>query len=506
MSIGSKDTPAQPPPSAPPGQRRPPLRRRPWGATFAALSQRDFAWYFAGNTAFFMGMQMQMILRGFLAFELTNAATALGFMSVSIAVPMLLVAPFGGVVADRVNKRSLLIVTQSVSAVSSLIIAFLILTDLIEFWQLLVMSSITGVVFSFNMPARQALVPQLVPRHLLMNAISLQMGGMNLTRILAPALAGLLINPLGVGIVYLFTFVLFIIAVASEFHLPIHGMVAVKSTNAFRKDMAEGFRYIRGNRTISLLLFLGLAFPLFGFPVQQMLPVFAEDVFDKGPSGLGILAASTGVGGLIGALIAANLDRVRHKGRLMLVGGVWMGGLFIAFTQSPSFAPAIVFLAMGNIGGMIFQTTNNSVIQARLPDEVRGRVMSVMMMSFGLMPLGVLPVTVAADEIGARTAVAVSSAMLIAAMLITFALSRRLRTLKVDPFTYAELSPVQAAQLVAEGKLSAEDAKRRTSSNELGSDAGDDAGGSTTGDTEGDTADDDAPPLTATDSAPRPIE
>jgi MFS family permease len=177
-----------------------------WATTFASLHERDYVSFFAGNVSFFMGMQMQFILRGYLAYELTNAASALGVLSASIAVPMLITAPFGGVIADRVNKRTLLIVTQTLTAIASLVVSVLILADMIEFWHLIAVSLVTAVLFSFNMPARQALVPQ----HLLMNAISLQMGSMNLTRIIAPAVAGLLIGPIGVGYVYLITSVLFL--------------------------------------------------------------------------------------------------------------------------------------------------------------------------------------------------------------------------------------------------------------------------------------------------------
>lgn len=448
----------------------PPPRREPepqgLSATFSALRERDFAWYFAGNIAFFMAMQMQMLLRGFLAFELTDAASALGYMAAMMAVPMLIAAPFGGVVADRVNKRFLLIVTQTSAAAMSLLIGLLILFDMIAFWHLLVISLITGIIFSFNMPARQALVPQLVPQHKLMNAISLQLAGMNATRILAPAIAGALIAPFGVGLVYMLTFAMFVLAVASEFHLPQHGMKAVRDAKplrrALREDLGEGFKYIWHNPLIRSLMLLGLAFPLFGFPLQQMLPVFAKDVFDVGPSGLGILSVSTGIGGLIGALAAANMDRIPRKGLLMFIGGIWMGGMYVAFTQSPGFIPALVFLGLGNIGGMIFQTTNNTVIQSSIPAELRGRVMSVMMMSFGLMPLGVLPVTQAADHFGARTAVAISSGLLVVMMLLFFMGSRRLRTLRLNQLAHVEYSPAQAAKLIAEGKISQKEADRLT--------------------------------------------
>ena len=433
-----------------------------WGPTFTSLSERDYAWFFAGNLAFFMGMQMQHLLRGFLAFQMTGTAAALGYIAVSIAIPMLLFAPIGGVVADRVDKRRLLILTQSAAAAMSLVLAVLILTDLIVFWHLLMGSAVTGTAFAFNMPARQALVPQLVPQHKLMNAVTLQMGGMNMTRVVAPAAAGLLIGPMGVGGVYVVTFLLFLIAAGSELRLPEHGMVSQPRRGAFLQEFMEGVSYIRQHGMLKILLALGLIFPLFAFPLQQMLPVFADDVFEKGSGGLGVLSASTGLGGVMGALLAARFDRQAHKGRLMLLGGLWMGGLFVAFTQMPYFAPAIIFLALGNVGGMIVQTTNNSVIQAGLPAEMRGRVMSVVVMSFGLMALGVLPVSLAADVVGARTAVAGSSLLLIATVLGFFLFSKRLRSLRVEPLSRAELSPVRAAQLVAEGTLSEEEAARRT--------------------------------------------
>jgi MFS family permease len=143
---------------------------RNWGNTFTSLKEPEYAWYFAGNIAFFMGMQMQFVLRGFLAYDLTDSAVALAWISIAMALPMLIGAPFGGLIADRVNKRMLLMVTQTISALASLVVAVLIITDQITFTQLVAISLITGVVFSFNMPARQALVPSLVPQHKLMNA------------------------------------------------------------------------------------------------------------------------------------------------------------------------------------------------------------------------------------------------------------------------------------------------------------------------------------------------
>ena len=438
--------------------------------TFSALRERDFAWYFAGNTTFFLAMQMNQLLRGYLAYELTDAAVALGLIAVTMAFPMLFIAPIGGVIADRYNKRTLLVIVQFFTAGVNAVLAALIIADLVEFWHLLVSTLALGISISIAMPARQAMVPSLVPQHRMMNAISLQMGSMNLTRIIGPAVGGLLIAPLGIGLVWAFGVFLYLISIATLFPLPKHGMVATHEIHGFREDLAGGFRYVAARPVLRLLIVTGMMMPLFAFPVQMVLPVFAEDVFEQGPGALGVLMAAAGVGGLIGALISANLDHVARKSGIMLAGTLIMSVSYVVFAQSTAFglptstafALGLVAFGVGNIGGMLFQTTNNSTIQALVSDELRGRVMSVLMMSFGIMPLGILPLTIAVDTFGAPATVAVSSALMLVSLLVFFALSAQLRGLTVEALAHAELSPAQAAALVAEGKISPEDAERLT--------------------------------------------
>ncbi len=441
--------------------------------TFLALRERDYAWYFTGNTALFLAMQMNVIVRGYLAFDLTDSATALGLVSVSFAIPMMLVAPIAGVVSDRVNKKHLLMLTQTASGSVNLVVAILILTGLIQFWHLMAASVMTGTIMAMVMPARQAIIPQLVPQHMLMNAISLQMGGMNLTRIVGPALAGLLIAPLGVGGVYLLTVFLFVLAVLSIIPLPSHGMVSTEGAEPkrFVEDLAGGFRFIGQNPLFRLLITAALVMPLFAFPVQQILPVFAEEVYGSVFSAdgleLGILMSATGVGGLIGAIFSANISEFPHKGRLMMTGAVVMTICFAAFgstslwlSVNPAYVAAIGLLMLGNIGAMLFQVTNNTVIQARVPDEFRGRVMSVMMMSFGTMPLGVVPVTIAADAWGAPAAIIGAQLVGLTVVALIFGVSSQLRTLSLEGLQRAEMSPAQAARLVAEGKITQAEADR----------------------------------------------
>ena len=337
------------------------------------------------------------------------------------------------------------------------------LLDLIAYWHLLIAAVASGVMFAFNMPARQAIVPQLVPRHKMMNAISLQMGGQNLTRVVAPAMAGGLVAPLGVGWVYVLVAIFFSAPLITEWRLPDHGMTTVRRKSArAHEDFAEALRYIRRDGLMVRLLVLGLVFPLFAIPVYQILPVFAEEVFDAGAAGLGLLAASTGLGGVGGALLVAAMGRYEHKGRLMLLSGVWLGLLYIAFAGLDVLAPAALVLALGSVGGVVMQTTNNSVIQATVSEEVRGRVMAIVMMSFGLMPLGVIPLAYATDAFGAQTALAGSAVIMLALLLGLFLLSPSLRNLRVGSGSKAQLSPVRAAQLVAEGKMSEQRARELT--------------------------------------------
>ncbi|MXY72087.1 MAG: MFS transporter [Dehalococcoidia bacterium] len=443
--------------------------------TLSSLQEREFAWYFGGNTAFFMAMQMQFVLRALLAYDLApegEKAAGLGLVTLGAAAPMIFVAPVGGLIADRVNKRTLLIVTQSAAAIISLLTTFLILTDLMEYWYLFVLSFWAGTIFSLNMPARQALVPLLVPQHKLMNAVSLQMSGMNLTRIVAPALAGILVAPLGIigvgerggrGWGYLLTSILFCVAVASEFRLPPLGIQAESEGENFIQGLVGGFRYVIATPVILMLLLAGMLMPFFAFPVQVMLPIFAEEVFGlTGGTGFGLLMAAGGVGGLIGTIISANFDSLPNKGHIMFIGATIMAGFLAAFGWTSVFVLGMLFIAVSNTGQMLFMSSNNTAVQTIAPEELRGRVMSIMMMSFGVMPIGVLPITFAADRFGAGSTVIVVSLALLAVLAVVFVAVPRFRNLRVDVLAQAELSPVQAATMVAEGKISRAEADRLT--------------------------------------------
>lgn len=400
-----------------------------WRRTFSSLSgDRNFAFLFAGNTGFFFGMQMMMILSGWLVIDQWDNAAFLGYLMATAAIPMLVLAPVGGVISDRVDKRQLILGTQCLLVLTSSIVSVLILTGAIQFWHLLVITPVSGAAFSFNIPGRQALVAILVPRGRLMNAISLNTAAMNVSRIVAPPLAGLLIVPIGIGGAYVIATAFYASAALATVFLPPARPRRLREFT-FLEDFADGFQYIRSSALLMGLLLFATIPMIFAMPYQTLLPVFANDVWNVGPAGFGVMQASAGVGGLIGAFFVANLDDYRGKGRLMAGGALAFGALLFLFALSPWFSLALALMAGIGFVSMTFMTVNNTAIQMVIPDEVRGRVMSVMMMTFGLMPLGAVPAGIAAESIGAPPVVAIAAVLFIISTLSIFAAVPSLRRL-----------------------------------------------------------------------------
>lgn len=399
-----------------------------WRNTFASLSVPEYALYFWGMLAFFSGMNMMIVLRGYLVYDITGSPKALAAIMLSVSLPMLVIAPIGGVITDRVDRKTLMIVAQLAVAFVNLINTVLIITDTVAMWNLLVMSVLSGVAFSFNMPARQAAMPNLVPRHLLMNAMSLGSSAMNGTRIIAPAIGGLLIAPIGIGGGFAVLTALYFLAAFLTLGLPSMPAKERDSSITFISDFKGGFSYIKADKLVMGLLLLGTIPMIFAMPYQTLLPVFAEDVWHVGPTGLGVLQAMAGVGGLVGTLITANLDNSPRKGWIMLMAAIGSGVFLMAFSFSV-FGVALAMIALVGLSQMIFMTVNNTMITSLIPDNVRGRVSSVLMMTFGLMPLGVVPASILADQIGVEAVTAMGGLLLIISVLATYAIFPQFRTL-----------------------------------------------------------------------------
>jgi MFS family permease len=400
-----------------------------WRQTFSSLSGNpDFALLYGGNVLFFFGMNSMIIIRGWLVIDKWDNASYLGFLMGTVAIPMLLLAPVAGVVTDRVDKRLLLLTAQLALVGTNAVVSVLVLTDAIEFWHLLAVSTVSGGCFAFVMPARQALVATLVPREKLMNAMALSTAAMNASRVIAPPLGGLLIVLLSIGGAYAVSTAFFGLAVLATFRLP--SLRAVREREfTFFEDFVEGFSYIRRTPLLLGLLLFATVPMIFAMPYQTLLPVFAERVWHVGEIGFGVLQGVAGAGGLIGALAVANLDAYPKKGRLLFGAALAFGGFLALFALSPFFVLALVFMTAIGFVSMVMMTVNNTAIQLIIPDEVRGRVMSVMMMTFGLMPLGAVPAGVAAESVGVQGVVTTSAALFVASVALIFLVVPSLRAI-----------------------------------------------------------------------------
>jgi MFS family permease len=419
---------------------------RALGTTFQSLENPAFARYFYGTTAFFFAMNMQILLRSWLVWELTDDPLALGLINAAFAIPTLLLSPVGGVVADRFDRRTVIVVSQTAQLVLTIATTVLVLAGIVTYWELLLLSFLAAAASAFNMPARQAIVPELVGREGLMNAIALSSGSMNVSRIAAPALAGILVAPIGVGGGFVVTLVFYTLAVVL-FARVRGGNESRPERTGFFREMAEGVSYVRRTRVMLLLLVVGTVPMLLAMPQQILLPAFT-DIFHVGAAGVGVMQAAAGCGGLTGAIIAANIGRPKRPALLMLTCMLGFGGFVIGFALSPHLAPALLALAAGDLAAMLCTTVNNTVVQEIVPDGVRGRVMALMMMSFGLTPLGVLPASAAASAFGVQPTVAAGGLILITFALALYLLSRTFRSLdmRLQRYTSARPRPLSAEE------------------------------------------------------------
>jgi MFS family permease len=385
-----------------------------------------YRWLFVSNVAFFFAMNSQALVRGFLAFRLTGNEFALGSVSFAVAVPMLLVSPLGGVLADRVDRRRLIMAAQGLVLISESTVLTLFATGSLQFWHLLASAFVMGCVFPLMMPARQAIVANVIGRERLTDAIALNMTGMNTARVVGPALGGMLILGDDVRLAYATGIATYVAALLCMLKVG-----AVQQSSARKapvwSNLVEGFAYLGRNRLVSLLLLFGLLPMFLTMPFQQLLPAFAEDVWPVGSRGLGILSAVVGLGGVAGSLWVAWRGVGAGRLRVQTVSVLGFGLLLIAFCWTPHFGSALVLVFLANVFASVFGTVNSAAIQTRIPDEVRGRVPSFLMMSFSLPLLGVLPVSYAARELGVQLAVSGAAVLATALALLFVLLSPTLR-------------------------------------------------------------------------------
>ena len=399
------------------------------GRATEALESPAFRRIFVSNMAFFLAMGGQGIVRPWLALELTDSPLALGIVSAATAVPMLVLSPYGGVLADRMERRFVILLAQSLAIVAELAPLILLHFHRLEFWHLVVTASLMGCVFPMIMPARSAIVVNIVGKKGLGSAMALNMTGVNVTRVVGPALAGVLIPLIGVERVYLANIVLYALALVALLRVERLPPPVTSHHQSINRNMLEGFQYLGKNRLVLILLIYGLVPQFLAMPFQTLLPAFSRDVWHMDELGFGILSAASGIGAATGSAFVAW--RRPDAGRLsaMMFCVIAFGVLLAAFAASPWFWPAVGLVFLANIFASTFSTLNNVSIQLVIPDAVRGRITSFLMMSVSLPLLGTLPIGAIAEKVGAPAAVTGASLLASVAAVVFYFSSRSLREL-----------------------------------------------------------------------------
>lgn len=371
------------------------------GKTFTALRHRNYRLFFAGQLTSLVGTWMQNVAQSWLVYQLTGSPLYLGIVSFASAVPVLFLSLWAGLIIDRVPKRKLLIVTQS----SMLALAFILSADVflgwVQPWHIVILSFLLGVANTFDAPARQAFVVDMVAREDLQNAIGLNSAIFQMARIIGPTIAGITLAFVGAAWCFFLNGVSFIAVIVGLWLMHVPPTIGARKDASQLAQIRQGLGFIRHNQVVLTLLGMVAVANIFAFGYSALMPAFAQDVLNSGPTGLGLLSASVGVGALIGALAVASLDQFQHKGMLLTLGNLFFPAMVLLFATSRVFPLSILFLVGAGLGFMVQNAMTNTLIQLAVPDELRGRVMSVYMLVFqGFFPLGSLMAGTIAEHFG----------------------------------------------------------------------------------------------------------
>jgi MFS family permease len=397
-----------------------------WRDTFAALKHRNFRLFFVGQLVSLTGTWMQNTAQGWLVYQLTGSKVLLGTVAAVSTLPMLGLSLWGGSVADRHPKRTVIIYTQVAMMLTAFVFAALVGGGRIQPWHILTLAALGGVAMAFDMPARQAFMVEMTSAEHLMNAISLNSSIVNGARVVGPAVAGLLMAHVGLAWCFLLNGVSFIAVIAGLLMMRLPAFVPPQKPRSAGRHILEGFQYVGAHRRVRLLLLLFAVVGIFGWSYAVLLPAYATDILHVNESGYGVLLSANGFGALLGALTVATYGG-RVRPRLMILGGLWLFSAMLALLAIVRWYPlALLCLAVGGWGMLLYFSTTNTLIQSHVADAMRGRVMGIWALVFGgMMPLGGLESGFLSHAVGVPWTIAVGAVICAGAGLVTWWSVRR---------------------------------------------------------------------------------
>ena len=406
--------------------RRVPVGGVTWRHTFRALRHRNYRFFFWGQLVSLIGTWMQQTAMSWFVYQITNSKLLLGIVAAMGSAPMMLSSIWGGSLADRYPKRSIIVATQTAQMICAFFLAAGVWAGFATPLFIIVIAALNGVAMGFDMPARQAFTVEMTSREDLLNAISLNSSIVNGARVVGPSVAGLLIGAVGVAMCFFLNGITFVAVIAGllmmrlpPFQRPAHAVSA-------GQHAWHGIVYSMKHQRVRTILLLFLAVGVFGWSYAVLMPPFARDVLGRGANGYGILMSASGSGAFIGALFVATYGHLFTARRLAL-GGVWLFSIALfALSLSRNFYVALAFLLVAGFGMLLFFSTSNTVLQTIVPDEMRGRVMGVWSLVFGAMiPLGSLQAGAVAHWLGTPFALASGAIICATSALVTLFVIRR---------------------------------------------------------------------------------
>lgn len=380
-------------------------------SALSALRHRNYRLYWFGQLASVLAQNMEGVAQSWLVLELTDSPLLLGLTGLMFAAPTIALTLLGGVIADRTDRRRIMIISQSISASIFGLLGILIVMERVALWHVMSLAVVSGCVRAFDRPSRMALLPQMVPKEDIPNAVAVGGTIWQVNRLLGPAAAGLLIYSLGVGPAYFFCFGASLSAVTLWLGIRLQPLPAAAAAGGVLQHMAEGLNFIRKNQIY--YTFIGMIFfnSVFGMSYLILMPVFARTVLHVGSQGFGFLQSAGGAGALIGVLAVAWFAHSRRKGAQAIFGAAVFGVLLVVFALSQSYLLSLAVAFLLGVAAQFYMTTISTILQLNLPNELRGRVMSIYGLVWELMPVGGMIAGGIAEFAGAPMAVGFGGVM-----------------------------------------------------------------------------------------------
>ncbi|CAN5862405.1 MFS transporter [soil metagenome] len=403
----------------------------PVTGAFAALRHLNFRWFYIGQLLSLTGAWMQSTAQGWLVLELTDSAFLLGLTTAAGSLPILLFTLYAGVAADRMDKRRIILTAQIAAAVLAITLAVLVDGGWATYALVLTIAFLLGITHAFEVPTRQAFFVDLVGKRDLPNAIALNSIAFNATRVVGPAVAGFLIASVGIAACFYANAVSYLAVIAALLLIRLPKFQRSPQTSSTLEGLAEGFGFLRRERRASALIGLIAAISILAFPYAMLLPVFARDVLQVGPRGLGWLLSATGAGAMLGGIVVAAWGSRVPRGRLLVIASLAFTLLLAGFSLSRSLPLSMLLLAGMGFTMILNNATLNALLQGLVPDDLRGRVMAVYVFMFlGMTPIGSLQAGVLARWWGAPGALLAGAALLFVILVLVWTRIPELRRLR----------------------------------------------------------------------------